>query len=227
MATTSTSMNSLTVENYLKALYNLSNDKGEVNVNELSKHLNIKMPTVNSMMKKLFEQGYVHYESYKPVKLTEIGKKEAALVIRKHRLTEIFLVENMGFGWEEVHDIAEQVEHVRSAAFFDKMDQLLGYPKFDPHGAPIPDKDGKIVQKTYKNLSDCKVGDKVIFKSVTDSSKDFLKFLNKKDLSLGTELTIIAIEEFDQSATVDYLNHNAEILSSMACQSMRVEKVGK
>ncbi|WP_457268451.1 metal-dependent transcriptional regulator [Pedobacter sp. UYEF25] len=220
-------MNSLTVENYLKALFNLSNDKGEVNVNELSKHLNIKMPTVNSMMKKLFEQDFVHYESYKPVRLTEMGKKEAALVIRKHRLTEIFLVEKMGFGWEEVHDIAEQVEHVRSVAFFDKMDQLLGHPKFDPHGAPIPDKEGKVVQRTYKSLSDCKVGEKVIFKSVTDSSKDFLKFLNKKDLSLGTEITVTAIEAFDQSTTIDYGNHVAEILSKVACQNMRIDRIMK
>ncbi|MET4082904.1 DtxR family Mn-dependent transcriptional regulator [Pedobacter sp. UYP30] len=220
-------MNSLTVENYLKALFNLSNDKGEVNVNELSKHLNIKMPTVNSMMKKLFEQGFVHYESYKPVKLTDIGKKEAALVIRKHRLTEIFLVEKMGFGWEEVHDIAEQVEHVRSAAFFDKMDHLLGHPKFDPHGAPIPDKEGKIMLRTYKKLNECKVGETVIFKSVTDSSKDFLKFLNKKDLKLGTEIIVLAIEEFDHSTMVGYLNHASETFSGVVCQNIMVEKIGK
>ena len=115
-------MISLTEENYLKALFNLANDSGEVNVNELSKQLDIKMPTVTSMMKKLAEKKLVHYESYKPLRLTEKGKKEAALVVRKHRLTEMYLVDKMGFGWEEVHDIAEQVEHVRSAAFFDKID---------------------------------------------------------------------------------------------------------
>src|SRR5882672_396420 len=119
-------MNSQTEENYLKALFNLANEKGETSVNELSRLLGIKMPTVTSMMKKLAEKKLVHYESYKPLRLTEKGKKEAALVIRKHRLTEMFLVEKMGFGWEEVHDIAEQVEHIRSAAFFDKMDELLG-----------------------------------------------------------------------------------------------------
>ena len=220
-------MNSLTVENYLKALFNLSNEKGEVNVNDLSKHLDIKMPTVNSMMKKLLEQGLVHYESYKPVKLTDIGRKEAALVIRKHRLTEIFLVEKMGFGWEEVHDIAEQVEHVRSVAFFDKMDKLLGNPKFDPHGAPIPDRDGKIVHKTYKKLSDCAVGDTVVFKSVTDSSKDFLKYLSKKELGLGTIISVKSIEEFDHSTTVSYSNHESEIFSETVCNNMMIEKVAK
>src|SRR3954453_11986461 len=123
-------MNSLTEENYLKALFNIANESGEanVNVNELSRALGIKMPTGTSMMKKLADKKLVHYESYKPLRLTEKGKKEAALIIRKHRLTEMFLVHRMNFGWEEVHDIAEQVEHIQSSLFFEKMDQLLGYP---------------------------------------------------------------------------------------------------
>ncbi|HJY21613.1 MAG TPA: metal-dependent transcriptional regulator, partial [Hanamia sp.] len=150
--------NSYTEENYLKALFNLASETGEVNVNELSKSLEIKMPTVTSMMKKLSEKKLVHYESYKPLRLTEKGKKEAGLVIRKHRLTEIFLVDKMNFGWEDVHDIAEQIEHIQSPVFFEKMDELLGYPKIDPHGSPIPDRDGKIVLKSYDKLSDCKVG---------------------------------------------------------------------
>src|ERR1035438_9045485 len=119
-------MISLTEENYLKSLFNLANNAGEVNVNELSKQLGIKMPTVTSMMKKLAEKKLVLYESYKPVKLTDKGKKEAGLIIRKHRLTEMFLVEKMGIGWEDVHEIAEQVEHIQSPEFFRKMDELLG-----------------------------------------------------------------------------------------------------
>ncbi len=111
---------SLTEENYLKELFNLSSGSGEVNVNELSKRLEIKMSTVTSMMKKLAEMGLVHYESYKPLKLTENGKKEAGLIIRKHRLTEMFLVEKMGFGWEDVHEIAEQIEHIKSGDFFER-----------------------------------------------------------------------------------------------------------
>src|SRR6187402_3294352 len=129
-------MHSYTEENYLKALFNMANDKGEVSPNELSKRLEIKMPTVNSMVKKLAEKKMVHYESYKPVRLTDKGKKEAGLIIRKHRLTEMYLVEKMGFGWEQVHEIAEQVEHLQSPLFFDKIDELLGFPKIDPHGSP-------------------------------------------------------------------------------------------
>src|SRR5690606_4324738 len=137
-------MHSAIEENYLKALFNLANENGEAGVNELSKSLDLKMPTVNSMMKKLADKKLVKYESYKPIKLTEKGRKEAAMIIRKHRLTEMFLVDKMGFTWDQVHYIAEQVEHVKSPAFFDKMDELLGNPLVDPHGSPIPDKNGKI-----------------------------------------------------------------------------------
>jgi len=162
-------MNSLIEENYLKAMFNLSNEKGEVNVNDLSRKLEIKMPTVTSMMKKLSKKKLVHYESYKPLRLTEKGKKEAAIIIRKHRLTEIFLVEQMGFGWEDVHPIAEQVEHIQSPLFFEKMDELLGYPKLDPHGSPIPDKNGKMLWKEYKKLSECKTGDTIKLAAVINT----------------------------------------------------------
>src|SRR5882724_12584013 len=154
-------MNSQTEENYLKSLFNLANENGETSVNELSKRLDIKMPTLNSMMKKLAQKKLVHYESYKPIKLTEKGKKEAALIIRKHRLTEMYLVEKMGFGWEQVHSIAEQIEHIQSPDFFEKMDKLLGFPKIDPHGSPIPDKTGRMEWIEYNKLSDCKAGETV------------------------------------------------------------------
>ncbi|HZW70176.1 MAG TPA: metal-dependent transcriptional regulator, partial [Hanamia sp.] len=127
-------MNSLTEENYLKALFNIANKDGEVNVADLSKSLDLKMPTVTSMVKKLAKKKLVHYESYKPLRLTEKGKREAGLIIRKHRLTEMFLVDKMKLGWEDVHDIAEQIEHLHSPVFFEKMDEMLGFPKLDPHG---------------------------------------------------------------------------------------------
>ncbi len=133
-------MNSLTEENYLKAIFHLISPQNTVTVNELSKLLKIKMPSVNSMMKKFADKNWVKYEPYQPICITDLGKKEAALVVRKHRLTEMFLVEKMGFGWEIVHEIAEQVEHIHSDLFFEKMDELLNYPKADPHGEPIPDK---------------------------------------------------------------------------------------
>ncbi len=134
-------------------------------------------------MKKLAEKKLVHYESYKPLRLTEKGKREAGLIIRKHRLTEMFLVEKMGFGWEQVHEIAEQVEHIHSPLFFEKMEELLDYPKVDPHGSPIPDKTGKIEWIHYKKLSDCKVGDSVKLAAVIHSTDEFLKYLNTKELA--------------------------------------------
>ena len=217
-------MNSLTEENYLKALFNLASDTGEVNVNELSKSLAIKMPTVTSMMKKLAEKKLVHYESYKPLKLTEKGKKEAGLIIRKHRLTEMFLTEKMGFGWEEVHDIAEQVEHIQSAVFFQKMDELLGYPKIDPHGSPIPDKNGKMIWKDYSKLSDCKVGETVKLAAVVNTSADFLKYLNNREMRLGLKVKIKSIEEFDNSMVISYDKNQSTTLSHIVSERILVEK---
>lgn len=217
-------MRSLAEENYLKALFNLANAKGEVSVNDLSRHLSIKMPTVNSMMKKLAEKEFVHYESYKPLKLTEKGRKAAALIVRKHRLTEMFLVEKMGFGWEQVHEIAEQVEHIQSSLFFEKMDELLGYPKVDPHGSPIPDKAGKIAWINYTKLSDCSQGETVKLAAVTHSSDDFLKFLNNRELSLGLELKIKSVEDFDGSMVVSYGNKKVETLSQVVTERLLVVK---
>ncbi len=217
-------MNSLAEENYLKALFNLSAETGVVNVNELSKHLDIKMPTVTSMMKKLASKNLVHYESYKPLKLTKEGKKRAAAIIRKHRLTEMFLVEKMGFGWEQVHDIAEQIEHIQSPLFFEKMDELLEYPKFDPHGSPIPDKDGNMDWKEYNKLSDCKPGEQVTLSAVINNSSEFLQFLNSRNLRLGLKLGIISVESFDKTMVIGYEDHPAETLSHTVCERLLVEK---
>lgn len=218
-------MNSLAEENYLKAMFSLSNDKGEVNVNDLSKRLEIKMPTVTSMMKKLATKKLVHYESYKPLKLTDKGKKEAALIIRKHRLTEMFLVEKMGFGWEQVHEIAEQIEHIQSLEFFAKMDELLGFPKLDPHGSPIPDKNGKIIWKEYSKLSECKVGETLKLSAVINTSNEFLKFLNSRELSLGVKMKIKSVEPFDNTMVVSYGKRLSETLSHTVCDRLLVEKI--
>ena len=216
-------MYSYTEENYLKALFNLANEMGEVSANELSKHLEIKMPTVNSMMKKLAEKKMVNYESYKPFKLTEKGKKEAGLIIRKHRLTEMFLVEKMDFGWEQVHAIAEQIEHLKSPEFFEKMDQMLGYPSIDPHGSPIPDKNGKIEWKKYEKLSDCLPGQMVILSAVIHTTDDFLKYLNSRKLQLGTQIKIKNKEVFDGSMEVIYAGKKLETLSVTVCERLLVE----
>lgn len=215
-------MNSLTEENYLKALYHLVNENDEVSVNDLSRQLNIKMPSVNSMIKKFADKNWVKYESYKPIRLTESGKKEASLIVRKHRLTEMLLVEKMGFGWENVHEIAEQLEHIHSELFFDKMDEILNYPKVDPHGEPIPDKDGNVIQPDLKKLSKCKENETVELASVTTSSEEFLNFLNKRNLSLGTEIKVLQREEFDQSMKVFY-NNQEENFSKTVCDRLLVK----
>lgn len=218
-------MHSYTEENYLKALFNLANQKGEVSPNELSKRLAIKMPTVNSMMKKLAEKKLVYYESYKPLRLTEKGKKEAGLIIRKHRLIEMFLVQKMDFGWEQVHEIAEQIEHLHSPRFFEKIDEMLRYPTIDPHGSPIPDKTGKIDWVHYEKLSECRPGETVTLAAVIHTTDEFLKFLNSRELQLGLKIKIKSIEKFDGSMVVAYNKKKNEALSHTVSERLLVEKV--
>lgn len=215
-------MISLSEENYLKAIFHLANEENTVTINEISKFLNVKMPSVNNMMKKFADKNWVHYESYKPLKITESGKKQAALVVRKHRLTEMFLVEKMNFGWENVHEIAEQLEHIHSETFFDKMDEILNYPKYDPHGEPIPDKDGNIIAQDLKKLSECEPNQKVIFSAVTVTDDDFLTFLNIKNLELGKEIEVLEIEKFDKSLTVN-IGASRTILSNFVCEKILVK----
>jgi hypothetical protein len=216
-------MKSLTEENYLKAIFHLVDEENCFTINELSKLLNVKMPSVNSMMKKFVQKNWVIHESYKPIKLTDLGKKEAALIVRKHRLTEMFLVEKMGFGWESVHEIAEQLEHVHSEVFFDKMDELLNNPKVDPHGEPIPNKEGNIIEQNFLKLSKCKVNDKVILASVTESSDDFLTYLSSRNMNLNSQITILEIEKYDQSMSI-LCNGEIKILSKIVCDKILVNK---
>ncbi|WP_100074247.1 metal-dependent transcriptional regulator [Chryseobacterium camelliae] len=213
----------LTEENYLKALFHVVDPEGKVTINELSKFLNVKMPSVNNMMKKFADKGWVVYETYKPLLVTEKGRREAALVVRKHRLTEMFLVKNMNFGWENVHEIAEQLEHVHSQVFFDKMDEILNYPKFDPHGEPIPDKDGNIIAQDLQKLSSCETGETVVFTSVTLSDDAFLSYLNERNLLLDTKIRVIKIENFDKSMTIE-IEGKKEILSKKATEKILVRK---
>ena len=178
-------MASHTVENYLKALFALANEAGEVGISDLSDHLAVSKPSVNSMAKALQQDGFLKYEKYKPLKLTAKGKKAAALVVRKHRLTEMFLVEQMGFGWDEVHDIAEQVEHVKAPAFFDRMDELVGFPTVDPHGSPIPDAQGNVLEIDCVKLSECAVGEKVSLVGLSQSSKSLFDLPRQPRHRLG------------------------------------------
>ncbi len=216
-------MASQTEENYLKSLYMLTGSKKGVNAKDLSASLQVRLPTVNSMINNLKNKELVNYEKYKPISLTGKGKKMAALILRKHRLTEMYLVDKMGFGWEEVHDIAEQVEHIDSPVFFERMDELLGFPKFDPHGSPIPDKNGQVSHEFKVRLSDCSSGNRVMLAALTHDSSEFLRFLNKHELKLGMELEINSVEPFDNSMVVSYKNHPVQMLSKTVCDRLLVE----
>lgn len=217
-------MLSFTEENYLKTLYHLSFNNTEVSVHELSLSLDIKMPTVNSMVKKLAAKGLVAYEKYKPLSLTENGTKAAGLVIRKHRLTEIYLVEKMGFAWDQVHEIAEQVEHIKSPEFFDKIAEILNHPTVDPHGSPIPDKNGKLPELNYIKLSECSLAQKGVLASVGNSSDSFLKLLGSLDLKLGDSLEIVEVQDFDKSMKVTVNQKNTLNLSSLVCENLLIVK---
>ena len=215
-------MISLTEANYRKALYRLSQEKKEITVKDIAKSLGIKMPTVNSMVKKLADKKFIKYEKYKAIELTDKGKKQALYILRKHRLTELFLSKVMGMGWEEVHDIAEQIEHIQSDRFFDRVDEMLGHPQFDPHGEPIPDSNGKLpVYKSFP-LSEGQVNQAYRLTGVANHDASFLQFLDSLGLSLGAHIEIKEIQEFDKSMAVKLNQKNKTIFSNTVCRNLLV-----
>ncbi len=196
-------MTSLTEENYLKAIYTLidSADK-KASTNHIAKKMETKASSVTDMLKRLNEKDLVDYEKYKTVQITEKGKQVAISIIRKHRLWEYFLVENLNFGWDEVHDIAEQLEHIESVELTDKLDEFLGFPKFDPHGDPIPNSKGIFPSRESQKLSEVQVGTRLIITGVEDHSHSFLNFLSEMEIELGTELNLKTKHPFDNSIIV-------------------------
>lgn len=210
-------------ENYLKALFSLRNERDEVSISDLSTELGISTPSANSMVKKLASSDFVIYQKYKPLVVTEKGIVAAALIIRKHRLTEMYLVEKMNFPWDQVHEIAEQMEHIKSPLLFDRMDEIMGFPSTDPHGSPIPTKEGKIIERDLVPLHQIEKGTEVVLASLTNSSQQLLQFLTKKELSLGTTLLVCDIEPFDMSVTVSY-NSKKEVLSPKVAECLLMEK---
>ena len=217
-------MATITIENYLKALYNLNQESSAISLTDLSKEMNVSAPTVNNMIKKLQDKGWVAYQKYKPIKLTKEGAIQAAAIIRKHRLTEMFLVKIMGFGWEEVHDIAEQIEHIKSDDFFDRMDELLGFPKTDPHGSPIPDKNGEIIEQHYKTLAQIEPNVKVTIVALKNSSFELLDYLNNKKIKLGDTIQIISIEPFDKSCSILLEETVRMTMTQQVCSCLLVVK---
>lgn len=213
------------IENYLKALYYLHQKSEAISLSDVGAEVQVSKPTANGMVKRLEAKGWVKYEKYKPLQLTEKGLKLAAIIVRKHRLSEMFLTQIMHFGWEEVHDIAEELEHIGSQLFFDRMDELLGFPITDPHGSPIPDKEGNSVKRNYKRLSQIDKGQEVVLKALKSSSTDFLLFLNRKALPLGTHIRVLQKEDFDKSMTVSYNEEEQVVLSDSVCSRLLVEEL--
>ncbi|NMH28296.1 metal-dependent transcriptional regulator [Flavobacterium silvaticum] len=187
-------------ENYLKTIYHLMSLHPEgVSTNSIADKMETKASSVTDMLKKLSEKNLVSYKRYQGVLLTDSGLHEAKMIVRKHRLWEVFLVEHLDFKWDEVHDIAEQLEHIQSEKLIDRLADFLGNPTQDPHGDPIPDADGKIAKTEKQLLSELKVGEKAICVGVKDSSSEFLKYLDKQQISLGTTIEVLEKEDFDQS----------------------------
>lgn len=187
-------------ENYLKSVFSLSQKKdGYVTTNDVSSDMKISAASVTVMLKRLSGKKLINYKPYRGVQLSKKGKEVATYLIRKHRLWESFLVETLGFDWDQVHVIAEQLEHIRSPELTDKLDRFLDYPKFDPHGDPIPNKDGKFSHRPGVLLKDLKVDQKGVIVGVKDSNAKFLKYLDKVKLSLGTKVLVKDKFEFDKS----------------------------
>lgn len=212
-------------ENYIKALFYLHQRSEDISLSDLGDELQVSKPTANDMVKKLKSEGLVLSEKYKPIRITEKGKQMAASIIRKHRLSEMFLSQIMEFGWEEVHDIAEELEHIKTDKFFDRMDEILGFPTTDPHGSPIPDKNGNFIRPNYQRLSQVAEGKTVIVKALRESSTEFLLFLNKKEIQLNTKIAVEQIEEFDGSFTVSYEQHKNVVLSKSICDRILVKVI--
>lgn len=202
-----------TEENYLKAIWSLSSDSRKgVSTNKLAERLETKASSVTDMIRRLSEKGLVDYIKYQGVKLSAEGRDVAVRVIRKHRLWESFLVDKLGFNWDEVHELAEQLEHIRSQELTDRLDAFLGHPACDPHGDPIPKRDGTFPELERKAISSYAPGETVILTGVTDSSANFLQFLNRLKLELGTELEIVEQFDFDHSMLVKRSGGDEQLL---------------
>lgn len=204
-------------ENYLKTIYHLTafSDQ-EVSTNAIAEMIATKASSVTDMLKKLAEKDLVHYKKYQGVSLTANGRLLAKMIVRKHRLWEVFLVEKLDFPWDEVHDIAEQLEHIKSEKLINKLDNFLGNPTEDPHGDPIPDANGKIIKTEKLLLSELGFNQSGICVGVKDSSKEFLKYLDKNQIALGSKIEIITKEDFDFSMKIKVENREFSISNKIA-----------
>lgn len=211
-------------ENYLKIIYHLSLVSiTEISTNAIAEKMETKASSVTDMLKKLAEKELVDYQKYQGVLLTAKGLLTAKMIVRKHRLWEVFLVEKLHFAWDEVHEIAEELEHIKSDKLVDKLDEFLEFPSKDPHGDPIPDKNGRILKIEKQLLSDLEIGEKGICIGVKDSSSSFLQYLDKQKIALGSKITVVEKEPFDNSITIE-INEFKLLISSKIANNLFVRK---
>ncbi len=197
-------MTTLSEENYLKAIYHLGKQGTQaVSTNAIAEKIESKASSVTDMVKKLADKNLVNYVKYQGVSLTDSGRLTAASVIRKHRLWEVFLVEKLNFSWDEVHDVAEQLEHIKSLKLVDELDAFLGFPAHDPHGDPIPDRNGNYALRKSVSILEMQSGNEGVLAHVKDSSEVFLKYLNKNSMALGDTIKVVDFEPFDDSVTIE------------------------
>ncbi|MBE7629764.1 metal-dependent transcriptional regulator [Tenacibaculum piscium] len=212
-------------ENYIKTIYHLAlvSDKG-ITTNAIANMLVTKASSVTDMIKKLSDKKLVVYKKYQGVTLTNFGKKTAANIIRKHRLWEVFLVEKLNFSWDEVHEVAEQLEHIHSPKLIDELDAFLGHPKTDPHGDPIPDKQGNLPQIKKSLLATLHKNEQGVCVGVNDTSSEFLRFLDKQEIGLGQHIQILDKEPFDDSFLVK-INDKIMTISNKVANNIYIQKI--
>jgi len=209
-------MTTTTEENYLKAIYHLSTGRSEaVLTSEIAQMMSTTAASVTDMIKRLSEKNLITYERYKGVRITRKGEKLALSIIRRHRLWEVFLTDILKFQWDEVHEMAEELEHVSSDELVTRLDAYLGYPRFDPHGDPIPDANGKLQASGQHQMVNCEPNRKYIISGVNDHSTAFLQFMSKKGLTPGVRFLILEIDNYDKSmflllddGKTTYLSHD-------------------
>ena len=211
-------MISSSVEDYLKALFHLSSEDEEkkAGTNQLAEYLNIKPASASVMLKKLRQKDLVSYEKYGRIQLTYKGWKIAVALIRRHRLWETFLHQKLNFSWDEVHEVAHDLEHIQSEKLIEELDKLLGYPSHDPHGHIIPDAQGNFNKEERVLLANLDTGQKCRLVSVRDSSADFLKYVTQLGLALSTEIEVAEIREFDGSFVLTYDDRSESVSRKFA-----------
>lgn len=209
-------------ENYLKAIFHLQQEQSSVSTNALAQALQTRAASVTDMLKKLKDQKLLQYEKYKGVKLTAEGKKVAILIIRKHRLWECFLVNKLGFGWEEVHEVAEELEHISSKKLIDKLEEFLDFPQTDPHGDPIPDGHGRLRQDKQVGLIDLPLNTTASICNIGDQSSEIMELLNHRSLRLGTKLEVKKRFSFDNSLEIKIKNQPPFTISEHLAKNLFV-----